>query len=319
MPRPIGGDLHPAEGPGVGEVGEEAVDPVDRRQHEPVVGADPCRRGAAGGAPVGRFADLDDRAPRRRPRRARAAGRTSAGAWARARVTTTVRPNSGRRTNQSSSCAATSPDDDHRRRRELVVLQRRQRRPHGALAGRVPHWTAAAGVDGSSPPRTSRSLMAGQRATAIRITMVPPTRATASQSTVVVEVRVLVAGHDRERGRRVAQRHRDARGGGTANAEVMPGTTSYGDAGLGQHGRLLAAAGEHERVAALQPHDGLAGPAPLDQQRADVLLGHRVAPRRLADVDPLGARRRQVEQLGGRQPVVHHHVGPAPAAPRPAP
>ena len=111
----------------------------------------------------------------------------NAGAWVRARVTTTVLPNSGRRTNQSSSCAATSPttitDGAASSWSSSVASVARTVR----WTGRVPHWTAAAGVDASSPARIRRLLIAGQRATAIRITRVPPTRATASQSTVVVE------------------------------------------------------------------------------------------------------------------------------------
>ena len=45
---------------------------------------------------------------------------------------------------------------------------------------------------------------------------------------------------------------------------VMPGTTSYVDARLAQHLRLLAAAPEHERVAALEAHDQPAGRGVLD-------------------------------------------------------
>ena len=79
---------------------------------------------------------------------------TSADAWARARVTTTVRPNSGRRSNQSSSWAATSPDDDHRRGRQLVVARASPSVARTVrCSGRVPHWTAAAGVSRVEPAR----------------------------------------------------------------------------------------------------------------------------------------------------------------------
>ena len=94
-------------------------------------------------------------------------------------------------------------------------------------------------------------------------------------------------------------------------AEVMPGHDLERHAGLGQGGRLLAAAGEHERVAALEPHDGAAGAPALDEQRVDLVLRHRHLARRLADADPLGVGGRQVEQRLDRQPVVHDHVGPA--------
>ncbi len=51
-------------------------------------------------------------------------------------------------------------------------------------SGRVPHWTAAAGVSGERPPAMRRSAMRPIRATPMRMMMVPPTRATASQLTV---------------------------------------------------------------------------------------------------------------------------------------
>ena len=54
-----------------------------------------------------------------------------------------------------------------------------------------------------------------------------------------------------------------------------------------------------------------AGAAPLDEQRVDLVLGHRDLARRLADADPLGVGGRQVEQRLDREPVVHDHVGPA--------
>ena len=62
---------------------------------------------------------------------------------------------------------------------------------------------------------------------------------------------------------------------GAAIALVMPGTTSNGDAGRDARLGFLAAAPEHERVAALQPHDRRTGAAALDEQRVDVVLRHR--------------------------------------------
>ena len=53
----------------------------------------------------------------------------------------------------------------------------------------------------------------------------------------------------------------------------MPGTTSNGMPGLAQQQRLLAAAAEHERVAALEPHHAAAGAGVLEQERVRVLLG----------------------------------------------
>ena len=45
-------------------------------------------------------------------------------------------------------------------------------------------------------------------------------------------------------------------------ADVMPGTTSNGTPGGQQGRRLLAAAGEHEGIAALQAHDLADRPGP---------------------------------------------------------
>ena len=56
-------------------------------------------------------------------------------------------------------------------------------------SGRVPHVTAATGVAGSSPPAISRSAMAARVATPMSTTIVPPTRATASQSVSGVAAR----------------------------------------------------------------------------------------------------------------------------------
>ena len=52
-------------------------------------------------------------------------------------------------------------------------------------SGLVPQVTAATGVPAASPPAMSRSAMAARVATPMRITIVPPTRATASQSVSV--------------------------------------------------------------------------------------------------------------------------------------
>ena len=105
-----------------------------------------------------------------------------------------------------------------------------------------------------------------------------------------------------------------------AEREGNPGVGRHGDgggnaghdlerhAGVEEGGGLLAAPGEHERVAALEPHDVLAGLAPLDKERVDVVLLHRLAAGRLADRDPLGSGRCQVEQVGNRQPVVDDDV-----------
>ena len=81
---------------------------------------------------------------------------------------------------------------------------------------------------------------------------------------------------------------------------VTPGTTSNGMPARAQRLRLLAAAAEHERVAALEPHDACARRARARPAGASVsLLGHLLAAADLADVDELGVRARAVERLGG--------------------
>ena len=74
---------------------------------------------------------------------------------------------------------------------------------------------------------------------------------------------------------------------GAATALVMPGTTSYGTPAALQRERFLSAAAEHERVAALQPHDPAPAPRRANHQRVDRLLRHRVAAGALADEEPL--------------------------------
>ena len=64
---------------------------------------------------------------------------------------------------------------------------------------------------------------------------------------------------------------------GTADSAETPGTTSNGHAGLGERERLLAAAAEDERVAALEAHDLEPLPAELDEQRVQLGLLHVLA------------------------------------------
>ena len=58
---------------------------------------------------------------------------------------------------------------------------------------------------------------------------------------------------------------------GAATDDVMPGTISNVDAGLVQGERLLAAAAEHERVAALEPDDALALARPSSTSSAEII------------------------------------------------
>ena len=49
-------------------------------------------------------------------------------------------------------------------------------------SGRVPHCTAATGVSGGRPPRSSLAVILSSRPMPINTTIVPPSLATASQS-----------------------------------------------------------------------------------------------------------------------------------------
>ena len=94
-------------------------------------------------------------------------------------------------------------------------------------------------------------------------------------------------------------------------ALVMPGHDLERDAGGGERLGLLAAPPEHERVAALQPHDRAAAGAPCSTRSA--LISSWVdldRARRLAHVDQLGARpARGRAATGRREPVVDDDVG----------
>ena len=68
-------------------------------------------------------------------------------------------------------------------------------------------------------------------------------------------VRVLVPGHERDPGRQLAVRDGHARVGRGGDPRGHARDDLVRDPGLAQHERLLAAAPEHERVAALEAHD----------------------------------------------------------------
>ena len=72
---------------------------------------------------------------------------------------------------------------------------------------------------------------------------------------------------------------------------------------------LLAAAAEHERIAALEPHHVFAALRVLDQQLVDLFLRGAATADELADVEARGIAAREIEHFGGHQPVVHDDVG----------
>ena len=114
---------------------------------------------------------------------------------------------------------------------------------------------------------------------------------------------------DGKRRSKVTVRHRDARIGRRGDGRRDAGDDNEGDAALPQVLRLLAAAPEHERVAALQPRHALPLLRPLGEQGIDVILPHGVPVRLLADVDALGVGPGIFEQRRVRQPVIHHDIG----------
>jgi hypothetical protein len=109
----------------------------------------------------------------------------------------------------------------------------------------------------------------------------------------------------------VPQCDRDAGVGGYGDGRSDAGHDLEGHAGGDQRGRLLAAAGEHEGIATLEPHHRLPTAPALDQQVVDLGLRQAHVPRRLADVDALGGGGCQIEQRLLRQSVVDDDVGPA--------
>ena len=100
----------------------------------------------------------------------------------------------------------------------------------------------------------------------------------------------------------------DARVGGRGDPGGDAGHDLERDARRAQRERLLAAAAEHERVAALQAHDAPARPGALEHQRLGLLLGHRASAALLADEQQLGVRARAVERRRRDQAVVEDHV-----------
>ena len=158
--------------------------------------------------------------------------------------------------------------------------------------GCVPQRTAATGVSGARPPSMSSRATSATRPAPISTTSVPPARASASQSVSDVALgRVFVTGDDRDVGREPAVGHRDAGVRGRGDRARDAGHDLERHARRDERLGFFAAAAEHERVAALQPHDGRAGAPALDEQPVDVGLTHRDASRRLPDVDALGASR----------------------------
>ena len=239
-------------------------------------------------------------APRSRSRAA------SALAWARARVTAIVRPASGRAaTSASSSCSAATGPDDGDRRRPHAGLGRRRGDLRAAARARC---AGRAASRARRPPRARRrSRPAGdeplgdprQRAHAHVEDERP--REGGERRPVDRRVglgRVLVAGDERHGAGHAALGHRDPGARGRRHPGGHPGHDLERDPGRAARLRLLAAAPEDERVAALQAHHVAPGERVLDEQPRRLVLRHLLAAADLADVDDLGAVARAGQRLG---------------------
>ena len=238
-------------------------DAVGAGQADQVVGArgrGRARRAARSGSP----------APRRPPRRAPRSRAASPLACARARVTATVSPASGRALEPREPLAERRDRPDHRDRRRpdlarsraaaivasVPVTTRwsgacRARSPRRAQRGRAPGGDQALGDRrrAAARPCTRRASRGTRRARPSRApdsglpgSSWPVTNATALASPRCVTGMPAYAG--------------------AATPAVTPGTTSNGIPAARQRLGLLAAAAEHERVAALQSDDRLPRVAP---------------------------------------------------------
>ena len=240
----------------------------------------------------------------------------SALACARARVTAIVRPCSGRDSSQAicSRSAATGPTSVIAGARMPSSAARSATSASVASSvrwpGSVPRSTTATGSSGGAAALDELLRDPRQRAHA----HVEDERAREGGERGPVELglrlgRVLVARDERDAAGDLALGDGDARVGGRGDAGGDARHDLERDARLAQQQRLLAAAAEHERVAALEPHHAAAGARVLEQERVRVLLGDLRPRALLADVDELRVRARVRERLGRDQPVVEDHVG----------
>ncbi len=106
----------------------------------------------------------------------------------------------------------------------------------------------------------------------------------------------------------IPMRYRDARVGRPTDCRADPGDDLEQDTRIRELGRLLAAAGEDHRVAALEPGDDPSLFRVLDDDLVDFVLGDGVVLRTFSDVNFLAAGFRPAEQLGTAQSVVNQHV-----------
>ena len=121
---------------------------------------------------------------------------------------------------------------------------------------------------------------------------------------------VLALSGDEDAGLRVvAVRERYAGISGAAYRRRDARTNLKRHALVGERFDLLAAASEHEGVAALQPQYTLALSGEADQHLTDLALRRGVISRTFADIDALRLPRYEFEDRGIDEPVIEHDVG----------
>ena len=116
-----------------------------------------------------------------------------------------------------------------------------------------------------------------------------------------------VAGDDVETAAEFPVCDGDSRRGRNGDARRDAGHGFAAHARFAQREKFLSAAAEHERVAALEPHDALALEPEAHEQRVRLVLRHGVAAAALADRILFRAVR-QREERGVEQVVVHDGV-----------
>ena len=127
---------------------------------------------------------------------------------------------------------------------------------------------------------------------------------------VEIDLAVLpVAGHEHAGLRVVAMGEGNARIGRRADRRGNARADLKRDPLRGERFDLLAAAAEHEGIAALETQHPLALLGELDQQRADLALRQFVVVRLLADIDALRLAPHEVHHARVGEPVVEHDVG----------
>ena len=234
----------------------------------------------------------------------------------RVRVTSTRQPASGRRNAgaRRSRSATTSPTTSSaggctpasRAAAAISASGASTTRWRGVVASTI----SALGVEGGRPPSISARAMPSRRPTPISTTSVSAAVASSAQRTCAAG---LAGSSWPVTTAKLAATPRCVTGMPAAAtppiAEVTPGTTVASRPASASASSSSPPASEDERVAALEAHDALARARVLDERGVDLLLRHRHAARRLADVDALRVIGAGVEQRRRGEAVVEHDLG----------